>query len=137
MKKLVFIVALLLIGGFTFGQKLKKGNLIGTHVITVELNPGVTMEQWIDYWSNELNPAFEKNFPGWKVYLTKGVRGENKNAYGMIYTIESEQDRDKYYNDDGTLNQTGKTAIEKMSSTIEGIRKLGKRTRTYTDWIVL
>jgi hypothetical protein len=31
--------------GITYGQSIQKGNLIGTHVVTVTLNPGVTMEK--------------------------------------------------------------------------------------------
>lgn len=50
MKKLFLIcIVLILTSGFTFGQKLKKGNLIGTHVLTIELNAGVTMEQFLDF----------------------------------------------------------------------------------------
>ena len=49
MKKIIVVAALILFTGITFGQKLKKGNVIGTHVVTIELNPGVTMDQFLDF----------------------------------------------------------------------------------------
>ena len=79
MKRLILIgIALILISGFTFGQKLKKGNLVGTHVLTIELNPGVTMEQFQDFYLNTLLLEYEKHLQGWKFYMTKGIRGENE-----------------------------------------------------------
>ena len=83
MKKSILIGILILIGGFTFGQTLKKGNLVGTHVLTIELNPGVTMKQFQDFHLNTLIPEYEKHYPGWQLYLAKGIRGENKNMYAM------------------------------------------------------
>ena len=138
MKRLLLIaVVLFLINGFSFGQNIKKGNLIGTHVVTIELNPGVTMEKFLDFQLNNVTPEFEKHFPGWKFYLVKGIRGENKNSYGQIIVVESEKTRDKYYNEDGTFNEIGKAADEKMKPVLEESEKLGKLTRKYTDWIIL
>ena len=63
MKKLIFIgIALILASGFAFGQKLKKGNLVGTHVLTIELNPGVTMVQFLDFYLNTLLPDMKSTY---------------------------------------------------------------------------
>ncbi len=136
MKKLIVVVALILFTGITFGQKLKKGNVIGTHSLTIELNPGVTMEQFLDFQLKTVIPEFEKHYRGWKFYLSKGIRGQNKNSYGWIIVIESEEARDKYYNDE-TPNELGKAADEKLMPVLEESEKLGKVTRKYTDWLVL
>ena len=46
---------------------------------------------------NRLIPEYEKNYPGWQLYLAQGLRGENQNKYGWIIIVESEEIRDKYY----------------------------------------
>jgi hypothetical protein len=109
MKRLLLIaVVLFLINGFAFGQNLKKGNLIGTHALTIELNPGITMEKFQDFYINKYLPEFEKHFPGWTFYMTKGIRGENENTYGWIAVIESEETRAKYLDDDGIKESIAK-----------------------------
>ena len=137
MKKLIVVTALILFAGFTFGQTLKKGNLVGTHVLTIELNPSVTMEQFQNFHFNTLIPEYEKHYPGWQLYLAKGIRGENKNTYGWIMVAESEKTRDKLYNDNGSLTEYGKVINEKMKPVLEEVEKFGKLKRTYTDWIIL
>jgi len=137
MKKLVLTTAIILLAGVIFGQTLQKGNLVAVHVITIELNQGVTMGQFQDFHINTLIPEYEKNFPGWRLYLTKGIRGENKNTYGWIIVVESEEIRDKYYNDDGSITEFGQAADKKMKPVLKETEKFGKLKRTYTDWIIL
>jgi hypothetical protein len=88
MKKVVFIAAMSLISGIAFGQNLKKGNLIGVHTMTVTLKPGVTMEQFTQFYSNKVIPAMNKIDPEWQVYLVKSIRGNiNENSIGMIHLL--------------------------------------------------
>lgn len=136
MKKLILIASLILAVGLTYGQNLQKGNLVGTHVITITPNSGVTVEQITDYMIKTYIPEFQKVRPEWKGYLTKGVRGENANSIGMIIVIKSEKDRDKYYNADGTANELGTKASEKMKPFIDELEKLGTWTSKYTDWVI-
>jgi hypothetical protein len=134
MKKLFLIcIVLILTSGFIFGQKLKKGNLIGTHVLTIELNAGVTMEQFLDFYMGTLLPEYEKHLKGWKFYMTKGIRGENENNYGWIGVIESEETRAKYLDNE----ELWEAINEKLKPTTEELDKLGKVTEKYTDWLVL
>ena len=137
MKKLILITAaLLLVAGTTFGQTLQKGNLVGFHVTTVDLKPDVTMEQFQEFYISKVMPEFEKHFPGWKGYSVKGIRGENENSIGMIYVIESEKHRDKYYNEDGSLNELGTATYEKLKPVLDELEKLGTYTTKYTDWVI-
>jgi hypothetical protein len=136
MKKLFLLTALILLSGFTFGQGLQKGNLIGTHVLTVTLQPGVTMEKYLEYVNIKLIPEIEKNYTGWKAYIVKSIRGEIKNSFGLIYVIKSEKDRDKYYNSDGSYSELGNSVFEKLKPVMDGLGKLGTLTTTYTDWVV-
>ena len=137
MKKLYFTAAIILVAGTIYGQTLHKGNLVGVHVITIELNPGVTMGQFQQFHINKLIPEYEKNYPGWQLYLAKGIRGEHQNTYGWIIVVETEEIRNKYYNDDGSITEFGMAAAEKMKPVLEEAEKFGKLKRTYTDWIIL
>ena len=130
------LIGLVLISGCTFGQTLQKGNLIGMHVLTINLEPDVTMKQFLDFYASRAIPQIETNFPGWKAYLVKGIRGENENKFGVIYVIDSEEDRDLLYNEDGSNSELGKSIMEKIQPVIDQSNQLASWTSVYTDWIV-
>ena len=136
MKKLILLLAMIFVTGIAFGQVLPKGTLIGTHVISVTLNPGVTMDKYMEFVKTKLLPELDKNMQGWKVYLLKGIRGENSNSFGLLYVIKSEKERDKYYNPDGSDNEAGKALNEKLKPISDEMAKLGTFTTKYTDWII-
>lgn len=137
MKKWVIIIAVLLFALTAYGQAFKEGNLVGVHVITIDLKPGVWMADFQKFHVETLIPAYEQNYPGWQLYLAKGLRGENQNKYGWIIVVESEEVRDRYYQDDGTVTDFGQAAAEKMKPILAEAEKFGKLNRTYTDWIIL
>jgi hypothetical protein len=136
MKNLLIALALSLISGITFGQSLQKGNLIGMHVMTINLDPDVTTNQFMDFFKTRIKPEIENNYDGWKVYIVKGIRGENQNSYGLLYVIKSEEDRNKYYNEDGSLNELGSTTMEKFNQLFEEGSKLGTWSTKFTDWVI-
>jgi hypothetical protein len=136
MKKLILFTIVILMAGLTFGQNLQKGTLIGTHVMTVTLQPGVTMEKYMEFFNAKLIPEIEKNYSNWKAYLLKGIRGESNNSFGLLYIIKSAQDRDKYYNADGSYSELGKSVNAKLKPVMDELGKLGTLTTKYTDWIV-
>lgn len=137
MKRLIFLAAIFLIGGVTYGQNLQQGNLIGTHAFTVTLAPGVTMDKYIDFCITKFKPEIEKIYTNWQVFFLKGVRGENADSYLMLYVIKSQKDRDKYYNADGTPNELNDQATAKLQPLMDELNKLGTFTSKYTDWLVL
>ena len=136
MKKLILTAALILVAGITFGQTLQKGNLVGTHVLTIDLKPDVTMEQYQEFYISKVIPEFEKHYPYTKVYFAKGIRGENENSFGVIAVIKSEKYRDQNYNEDGSLNELGIANQEKLKPVMEELEKFGTYTSTYTDWVI-
>jgi len=137
MKNLMLTLTFLLLAGSIYGQTLQSGNLVGVHVITIELKKGITMSEFQKFHVNKLIPEYEKNYPGWKLYLAQGLRGENQNKYGWIIVVESEEIRDQYYNDDGSITEFGQAAAEKMKPILEETEQFGRLIRTYTDWLIL
>jgi len=138
MKNLSLTIALLLLltANISFSQSLKKGNLVGIHTMKVNLNPDVTMNQYKEFILTKMIPALDKGSPGMKTYLLQGIRGENENSLGFVFMFNSEADRNKYWNEDGTPTELQIAANEKMQAINEEGAKLGTWTSVYTDWVV-
>lgn len=122
------------------GQGFKQGAVVVTNTYTVNLNPGVTMDQWINFYATKYIPEMEKAYPGVKEYVVWGDRGEKKDQFGSIMIFESKEVRDKYYPtpDSTTPSEAAAAAEEKLKTINEEFAKYlqdgGKRV--YTDWIV-
>jgi hypothetical protein len=137
MKKLILLIAIAFFAITVFAQPVKKGNLVGVHVVTIELKPGVTMEQFKDFLVNKYLPEVNKTDPNWQIFMAEGIRGENANQIGFIHIIKSTKDRDKYYNEDGTENEKMvEPRMKKIQPVIDEMVKLGSFTTKYTDWVI-
>jgi hypothetical protein len=139
MKKLVLITACILLAGFTFGQTLKKGEIVAVNSYSFTLNPDVTMNQFRDFYLNKYIPEYEKNYHGVKVFLLNGDRGEKKNQLGALILFESAAVRNKYYpiENDTTMSAAVKAAEEKMKPVNDEMNKLViDGSRVYTDWLI-
>jgi hypothetical protein len=137
MKKVILLSAFVLMAGFTFGQVLPKGTVIGTHVLDVTLQPGITMEQYIQHLSGTSIPAWNDIDSDWQLYLLKSVRGDTKkNSFGLLHVIKSEETRDKYINADGSYTELRLSQNEKLKPIMDEQNKLGTYTTQWTDWII-
>lgn len=139
MKKALFFFVFALIGIFSFAQTVHKGSLLGLHWSTPALKDGVTMEAYTKFYTTEAIPAYEKAFPGIKMYLIKSIRGQDSSSIGVIYMFNSEADRNKYFNNDGTMTEAGNAA----NATLTDIGKEFDKYETssnaadrYNDWLV-
>ena len=141
MKKLILIAAVILMAGISYGQALQKGTILGLHSgAPVVLNAGFTMDQYLSFLHNKYIPAFEKNFPGMKIFILKGQRGECTNNIGFLYAIDSDAIRDKYWTSEGVMSDLGKAGSEKMKDLDAELAKYVKDSSApdkYTDWLVL
>jgi hypothetical protein len=135
MKKYFLSIAFILFAVITSGQSFEKGNYVGFHVLTITLNLGVTMDQYLDVYKNKVMPAYEKNFQS-KCYLIKSSRGECENCVGVIIAWKSEADWSKFWNKEGGTTDLGQAALDKLKPQTEEIKKLGTYTSKYTDWVV-
>ena len=139
MKKGLFFLAFAFTGIFSFGQILHKGNLLGVHISTPDLKPGVTMEEYTKFFISKLIPAYDKTFPGMKTYLTKSLRGEDSASMGVIYMFNSEADRNKYFKNDGTTTELFKKANAKLAAISKEMDKYVTSSNApykYNDWLV-
>lgn len=136
MKRLITILGFIFSVACTTGQTLQKGNLLGFHVLKVELKSNVTIEQVKIFYTSNLIPEYEKQFPGVKGYLLAGVPGESKNSFGLLWLFESQTTKDKYYNKDEVPTALGTSAIEKLHPINQERDKFGTFTSRYTNWLV-
>lgn len=136
MKKIVLLATLILMAGMIYGQTLQKGNLIGTHVISVALQPGATIEKYMDFYKGKVVPEYEKAFSGMNAYIVKSVRGANKDSFGVFMVFKTEADRDKYFKADGSYTEIGNAAYAKLKPVLDELSKLGTMTSVYNDWLV-
>jgi len=115
-----------------------KGSVIAIHSYIYELQPGVTMDQFMDFITNKYIPEFCKNFPGTKMYALRADRGVNKFQFGMMTVFESVAARDNYYPAEDVASEAGLAADKKMEPVnMEFMKYVKGGTRTsYTDWIV-
>jgi len=128
-------MAFILFAVLLSGQTFEKGNYVGFHVLTINLNQNVTMDQYLDVYKNKVLPAYEENFQS-RCYLTKSSRGECENCYGVIIAWKSEADWSKFWTKEGGLTELGQTAMGKLQPLIDELKKLGTNTSNYTDWVV-
>lgn len=135
MKKFIIIVVLAAIAKFSFAQQLQKGNLVGVHVMTVTLKPGVTMEQFKKYYVSEVIPAYENAYTGVKGFLLEARRGESKDQLGILWYFNSESDRDKYFAGED-FTEAGKEASSKTAEIDKKTETFATVNTTFTDWVL-
>ena len=136
MKKLVLATALLFLVGITSAQTIEKGNLIGLHVVKVELASGVTMDEYIDFMNDKYIPEFERIFKGFNLFVMKGIRGEHKGELGFLFHAKDEATRNQYNNDDGSPTELSKKLRVEIEPLWNKLEELGKWDSVYTDWII-
>jgi hypothetical protein len=137
MKKLMIITALLLFAGIAYGQTLKKGCVVATTLWEITLQPDATMNQVIDIF-NKYCQAFEKAYPGTKLFTLQGERGEDKYKISTLLYFESQELRNKYWPKEGESGPFDEAATEIFAPIFEEGNKLILNTDTKsTDWLVL
>ena len=119
------------------GPVLQSGNVLGIHVASYELAPGVTEDEWINFFKEKWHPEFEMHFEGARVFLLRGLRGEYMDQMGTLFYFESVEVRDKYWKEDGSYTELGQAAFDKMQPISEKANELAEWSSSYTDWMIL
>jgi hypothetical protein len=138
MKKLFFALAIILMTGTAFGQTFQKGNLVGFHVGTVNLDPDVTFNQWKKFALETYIPAVNKEFEGEiTTYLAFGERGKYKNYVGWYMIFKSVEIRDKYIPEEAKRSELYNAKWAKVNPIFEELMKMGTfSTDHWTDWVI-
>jgi len=137
MKKLIIAVAFILFAGVAFGQTPKKGGVIALHRMEVTLAPGVSFDQYLDFWTDKVIPEGKKIFSGVTTKILKGIGENNQHQYAQFYYWESLEAFRTYWNDDGTPTEKGAAGMAKMQPILEELNKLGTYTQVPGDWLIL
>ncbi|MBE0679205.1 MAG: hypothetical protein IH592_10630 [Bacteroidales bacterium] len=137
MKKIFLSMAFILFALMLSGQTLEKGQVIGFHILTPELNPDVTFNQWKTFAMDKYMPAFNKEFEGEvTVYWLSGERGKYKNSVAFMIVFKSLEVRDKYIPAEGKTSDLYNAKMEKVMPIFNEWRKMGTYTREWTDWVI-
>ena len=141
MKKLIIAAAFILLTGVAFGQTFQKGSILGLHVITVNLDPDVTYNQWKNVAVTKFIPAFNEEFQGdIELYYAKVDRGDDENGLSLIWIIKSVEVRAKYFTQEGTATELFNSKYEKAFQNLaDEISALGTSNFTYghyNDWVI-
>src|SRR5215813_14340509 len=139
-KRMLILITLFLIANLSHAQGLEKGNLIGVHVVTVNLKPNATMDEFTKFYVEHVLPEYEKNWPGLKGYLLKSFFSDSKNKFAIIWLFKTVEDRNRNFNPDGTANELERAGLAKVKPIEDKLKKLyGNYTVEYThedDWVV-
>jgi hypothetical protein len=96
------------------------------------------MNQYLDFWETKLKPEAEKQYPGIKIFITRGTGGVNEFSYGLLYYIESVEVRDKYWPEDGKRSDVAEAGWEKIRPIWEELGKMHVSLSTeYTDRVIV
>ena len=97
------------------------------------------MQDYTNFYTSKAIPAYQKAFPGLKMYLVRSVRGQDSSSLGVIYMFESEAARNKYFNNDGSMTEAGMAAsaqLTEMSKEFEKYEVPSSASDKYNDWLV-
>lgn len=136
MRKLLFGV-LVLLATISYAQP-QKGGVIGAYALKVNLNPDVTMNQFLDFQINEYIPAFEGVVEGVKLFFLQEYRGAQGHEYGLLIYCESVEVYDKYWDEKGNPTELlNKIFMEQLKELYDKGMKLGEISWDFTDWKIL
>src|SRR5258708_1223934 len=131
LKTLIILASTPSVSNPSYGQALQTKSLFGVHLITVKLEPNVTLDEFKTFFVSEVIPEYEKQWTGLRGYLVKSARGEYKDRFAIVWLFKTEAVRDKYFNADGTANELEKAALEKVKQIEERLKKYGTYTVNY------
>ena len=136
MKKLLFLISVLLLMGPVSGQSIKKGSVVSIFTMTITLQEDVTMNQFLQFFESKFLPELEKTF-SCETHLVRGMNREIKDQLGIIWRYDSKKKFNTYWNDDGSPTESGQAGIDSLKPVIDELEEFGTFSRTVNDWLVL
>jgi hypothetical protein len=105
-------------------------------MLVINLTPGVTLDQYLDFVEKTWIPEWEKQFPGLELFLMKGLNRETETTYSLLFYYASKEVFNKYWNDDGSATDLGDAGITNMEPVILEGAKFTEYTPGISDWII-
>jgi hypothetical protein len=138
MKKLLFTAACAIFLISSYGQSLEKGNAVGQHIGTVNLNSDVTYNQWKSFIISEWLPALNKEFNGdCKAYFIEGERGHYKGSSALLLVFTSVEARNKYWPEFQKSSDAFNIIFNKLLPLKEKFDQFGEfKIESSSGWIV-
>jgi hypothetical protein len=140
MKILMRSVLLLAAVTSALGQGLEKGNLVGVHVVTARLKPGVTLDEFAKAYVRDVIPEYEKAWPGLKAYVMRSFFKDSKNQLAIVWLFETVEDRNRNFDAQGRRNELEYAALAKVKPFEDRFKaQYGDYTVAYKredDWVV-
>lgn len=137
MKKLLGFSAFILCAGIAMGQSLQKDKVYTLHVMEVHLNPGVSMDQFLDVVNEDYIPALNEAFPDVSNIFLEGIRGKHENQFGVLILYDSEEVLKKYWPETGVASELN---LERNKIVVPAREKMAKLADydwvTWTSWKV-
>jgi uncharacterized protein (TIGR02246 family) len=119
------------------GANLKSGNMFELHALTFTLKENVTPAEFEKFYLEEYAPTFEEHFPGTKLFLLKGERGENNGKYGEFLYFKSLEERNYWLPEPGTFSEKGEESWSRFQQMQDKMNAKMEWKSIYTDWLVL
>ena len=112
------------------------GGSFGFHELSVNLKPGVTMEQFQDFLLNRYIPELSSHFTGMQLLILKphGTEGENRLAW--VNYFQSEGARDDYWPEPDTPSERAEEALARVQPILFELLELGDWSDDYGVWII-
>ena len=137
MKKLILITLLPLVASSVYCQELNEDTLIRVVNMTdISLNSGVTMDEFIAFYQNEVIPVYEESLPEVQFYLIKAIRGKDEGNLGVLWIAESNKVWEKYHNPDFSYTKAGLEARQNLQPVLDQLNELGTLEMEDTYWVI-
>jgi hypothetical protein len=112
------------------------GGSFGLHELSVSLEPGVTMDQFMDFLLTRYIPTVAGHFTGLQLLVLepRGAEGENRIAW--INYFQSEGARDNYWPEPDIPSETAQQALQRVQPVLFELLELGDWSDDYGVWII-
>lgn len=115
---------------------VKPGNVVAIFECEFILEEGMTFEDLEQLYQKEYGPSIMKNFQGTQFCVFKGDRGDRTGKYTEMIVFKSLEEYNKWFMEDGKLNEKAKQAFDNMREIQDRMEKMySYNTATY--YIVL
>ena len=113
-----------------------KGASFGLHQLTVELEPGVSMDQFMEYMIDDYIPEVEKHYNGVKILVMQKRGPGNENQIAWVYYFRSVRSRDALWPEADTPSEEAEEALNQIQPVLFKLLEMGTWTESYGVWII-